>query len=159
MSVLDFICIFGAKYLFLASVAIAGLFFLRASTPIKKQMVIVSIIALPLVYLLTFVSSHLYYDSRPFVVDHFTPLVSHTPDNGFPSDHMLLSTYAAALLYPFAKKFSYILFVIAIVIGFSRVYVGVHHAIDILGSIVIIAVAVGSAYFLYQKVTKNSDLP
>ena len=47
---------------------------------------------------------HLYYNPRPFVVGNFTPLISHSVDNGFPSDHVLLASAIASILYFFSKK-------------------------------------------------------
>jgi undecaprenyl-diphosphatase len=105
------------------------------------MMLLLAVISLPIIYLLSKIGAYLYYDPRPFVVDHFTPLVSHDPDNGFPSDHVLLLSSMSALLYPFRKKISYLLFFVTAVVAISRVYVGIHHIVDVLGSF-LIAIAV-----------------
>lgn len=151
MSPFDFFFIFGAKYLYLLIIAIAGVCFLFLPRLLQKQMVALAFLAVPLVYLLTILSAHFYYDPRPFVLGHFTPLVPHDSDNGFPSDHVLLTGSIAALFYPFRKKWSYSFFVLTIIVAISRVYVGVHHITDIVGSAVIVGVAVGLAWFLLKK--------
>ena len=83
----------------------------------------------------------LYYDPRPFVVGHFQALISHAADNGFPSDHALLAAALVAvvgLIYiPLALPFA----LLAIVIDWTRVGVGLHHVIDVEGSSVFVALA------------------
>ncbi len=138
--------IFGAKYLYMVIVALAGLVFLTFPLVDKKRIVILAAISLPLVYILAKVGSHFYFDPRPFVVGHFTPLVSHSADNGFPSDHVLLTSAVAALFYPFSRKTSYLLFFLAGIVAVSRVYVGVHHTVDVLGSF---AFSLSVIFFVY----------
>ncbi|MCB9815813.1 phosphatase PAP2 family protein [Candidatus Nomurabacteria bacterium] len=122
-------------------------------------MIITSVIALPLILIITQITSHFYYDPRPFVVGNFTPLVPHDPDNGFPSDHTLLTMYVAALVYPHTKKIAYLLLVLAIMVGLSRVYVGIHHLTDVVGSTVIVLVAISGAYYLCDQKLKSISLP
>lgn len=80
---------------------------------------------------------HFIHDPRPFVVGHFTPLFAHAPDNGFPSDHTLLGAALAFATFPFSKKIGVLLLANAILVGSMRVAAGVHHWLDIIGSIVI----------------------
>ncbi len=83
----------------------------------------------------------LYFDPRPFVAGHFTPLLYHIPDNGFPSDHLLLVSVIAMIGTYWNKKLGAVLWILAVIIAIARVYVGVHHVIDVVGSMVI-AIAV-----------------
>lgn len=132
--------IIGAKYLIIVVAVIAGLFFLKQPGSIQNQILILSIIALPAIYLTAKIGGWLYYDPRPFVQGNFLPLIPHTPDNGFPSDHVLLGAAIACVLYPFSRTVSLTLLMLTGIIGISRVYVGVHHSIDIMGSALIAAV-------------------
>ena len=113
-----------------------------------------ALVALPAIYLIAKLISHFYYDPRPFVAGHFTPLIPHQADNGFPSDHTLLSAAIASIIYYFNKKLSIGLWVLTLIIGFSRVYAGIHHPVDILGS-VIIAIIVAPVAFLLTRKAKN----
>ncbi len=81
--------------------------------------------------------SQLINDPRPFVVGHFTPLVPHASDNGFPSDHTLLASFLGYAIVPFSRKIGILTLAVAACIGLSRVAVGVHHLEDILGSFII----------------------
>ena len=112
-------------------------------------MLLLAVIILPLTYVVAKIGSHLYFDPRPFVVMHVHPLIPHIADNGFPSDHELISAAFASILFVFNKKWGIVAFVLAILIGYSRVYTLVHHPLDIVGSFVIsIVVMVAVVYGL-----------
>ncbi|MDD5165575.1 MAG: undecaprenyl-diphosphatase [Candidatus Pacebacteria bacterium] len=149
---IDLIFIFGAKYLFVLSCIIAGWYFLTQSRPQQKKLVIFGLLSFILAYLLATLANHIYYDPRPFVVDGIAPLIPHAPDNGFPSDHTLLVSAIAAVFCFFNKKISAWLWIIALCVGISRVYVGVHHITDIVGSIAISIVSTYIVYWLFKKV-------
>jgi undecaprenyl-diphosphatase len=82
------------------------------------------------------------YDPRPFVVGHFTPLIAHATDNGFPSDHTLFSSFLGFAILKYFKKFGIVILVLAALIGIARIFAGVHHLEDIIGSFVIADIAV-----------------
>lgn len=135
------IFIFGAKYLFVLSPLIALYFFYRSDRDRQKEMVIFGFFSLPLTFLISILAKDLYFNPLPFVVRGFNPLISHAPNNGFPSDHVLLLASIASVVMFFDRKTAIYLWAIAIVVGLSRMYVGIHHLIDIGGSIVIALIA------------------
>ena len=145
---MDYFFIFGAKYFYLLVLALAFFWFLKQPKDKKKEILIFGLFALPVIYITAKLISLFYYDPRPFIQSHFTPLISHKADNGFPSDHTLISAAVSAVTYPFNKKLSVLLWVITALVGVSRIYVGVHHPIDVLGSMVIAAIA---AFVLYKS--------
>jgi len=134
---MNYIIIFCAKYLFLLIVILSGVVFWQLPKQKKKEMIIFSIISLPVIFLLSRVMAKLYFNPRPFVVENFLPLISHLPDNGFPSDHTLLSAALSMLVYYFNKKMGWLLLEISLIVGLARVAAGVHHLTDIFGSIII----------------------
>ena len=136
--------IFSAKYLFILAPIILGVYFLTRKWPAQKRMALFAIPAGPLAYLFGIIGNHLYYDPRPFVVGHFVPLVQHAADNGFPSDHTLLVAAFAAVGMYWDKRLGIALWVIAILVAASRVYVGVHHPIDVLASMAFALIAVSA---------------
>lgn len=148
---MDAAFIFAAKYLILFSIVILGAFFFVQPWPAQKRMALFAIPAGLLAYALGLLGNHVYFDPRPFVVGHFIPLVAHAPDNGFPSDHTLLAAALAAVGMLWNRWLGVALWVIAIVIAIARVYVGVHHAVDVIGSIVIACLAVLLAYAAYTR--------
>lgn len=148
--------IFGAKYLFIVILGIAFIYFIKQPRIKQKEMITFGIIALPIMYVILKLLALLYFDPRPFVVDHFTPLISHDPDNGFPSDHALLSGAAASIVYPYSKQIGLVLWMLTLLVGASRVYTGVHHPVDVLGSMgIAIIVASLTYYLLLPKMKAN----
>ena len=134
---LDSLIIFGAKYLYIVVVAVAIIYILRQPREKQKRILLLAIISLPIAYIVAKIGSWLYFDPRPFVVGNFTPLVPHVADNGFPSDHTLLTSAIASVIYVFNKKIGVLLWILALIVGISRVSAGIHHPVDILGSIII----------------------
>ncbi len=124
-------------------------FFLRLSREKKMEIAIFAIITLPAIYLTAKIASLLYFNPRPFVVGNFTPLIEHANNNGFPSDHTLLSGAIAMVVYFFSKKIGVFLLILAFLVGFARVLAGVHHFVDIMGSIVIAGVV---SFVMYKYV-------
>jgi undecaprenyl-diphosphatase len=141
---MDIFIIFVAKYLLFVSTAIALVYFLKQSRSRQKEILIFALIFLPLSYIVAKIVSHFYFDPRPFVVRGFTPIIPHAQDNGFPSDHTLLGAAIAFAIFRFNKKLGLLLLYLTILVGVARVLSGVHHSIDIAGSIVI----VGTVYLL-----------
>ncbi len=148
---LDTLSIFAANYLWYAIMGIAVVYFLMQSRPRQKRMLIFAALVLPLVYIVSLIGGALYDDPRPFVAGHFTPLIPHKPSNGFPSDHVLWSAATAAIIFPNNKYLSLILWLLAVLVGASRVYVGVHHPIDILGSIAMAVVVTSIVYLIITR--------
>ncbi len=148
---MDTVFIFGAQYLIYFSLGIGGIYFLIQPLDTKKKMLIVGILALLLVTLSGFLANHLYTNPRPFVVGHFTPLIPHIPDNGFPSDHVLLAAAVAAVVFIFSRRVGICLGIIALAIAISRVYVGVHHPIDVTASVIIAILSTWLVYAIYKK--------
>ena len=70
---------------------------------------------------------------RPFVAGHFQPLIAHAPDASFPSDHLAVLGAVALGLWFAARRLALLTVLIAAVVAFARVYVGVHYVTDVAG--------------------------
>lgn len=149
-NITNLIFIFGAKYLYLIIMVIFFIWFLTQPQLRKKEILIIVCICLPLVFIISKFAGSLYYNSRPFVLGHFQPLIPHQADNGFPSHHALLVCVIATIIFIFSRRIGFVLWILALFVGFSRVYVGVHHVIDIVGSMLIAIIPVALVYFFIK---------
>jgi undecaprenyl-diphosphatase len=143
---LDTLSIFGAKYLFIVIAGIALVYFLKQPRSRQRRIVIFAALTLPLTYIVSKIGALLYNDPRPFVAGHFIPVIPHEPDNGFPSDHVLLCAGIAAVIYPSSKSLSLILWALTLLVSMSRVHTGLHHPVDIIGSIIMAIVVAAIVY-------------
>ncbi len=133
----DALAVFGAEYLFLAVVAIGSIVFLKQAAPTRRRMIFLAAFSWPTILIVAGLLSLFYDNPRPFVERGFIPLIPHAPNNGFPSDHALLCAAIASTLRPFQKQAALATWLLTVLVGFSRVYAGIHHPIDILGSMII----------------------
>ena len=148
---MDALIIFGANYLYLVVVGVAAVYTLLQPRAERKRILLLASIALPLAYIIAKIGSLAYYDPRPFIVGNFTPLVPHVPDNGFPSDHTLLTAALASVVYAHSKKVGVGLWIFTLGVGASRVAAGVHHSIDIVGSVLIASSVTYAIYFFLKR--------
>lgn len=154
---MDSLIIFGAEYLYFFSIATFVLYFSIQQKRMKRSIVVTSAIFFPAAYMMAKIGSFLYDNPRPFMTDAVIPLIPHAADNGFPSDHMLLVSAIAAILYMYNRKFGIVACVLAFFVGISRVYAGVHHWIDIAGSatIVVIIMVIIQGFILKNNETSE----
>jgi undecaprenyl-diphosphatase len=149
---MNYVIIFGAKYLYLVAAIIAIGYFFSLPRDKRRSFFLFSIIDFISVYLVGLFAGYLYNNPRPFVSDGITPLISHAANNGFPSDHTLLTAAFASIIYCYNKKLGIILFIISVLVGLSRVFAGIHHYVDILGSLIIAIVITYIVYKFSEKI-------
>lgn len=98
-----------------------------------------------LALLINVVISHVWFRPRPFtVLPHgtYTELVPHSNDASFPSDHTSGSFgFAAASWGKNQKWISYSFTILAVIVMFARVYVGVHYPTDVLAGMIVGVIA------------------
>ena len=134
--------IFCANYLFILVLIFASLYFVRLPLDLQIKMLVLGTTAAIISYGVACVAGWIYFDPRPFVEGHFKPLIPHDAENGFPSDHVLLVSCVASVISVFNFRFSLVLWVLTFLVGYARVYVGVHHFQDIFASMTIAGVVV-----------------
>jgi len=87
-----------------------------------------------------------WYHARPFVVGAGHAFMRHAPDSSFPSDHGTVMFTAALVLAssaaPAARRFGIALLPLACAVAWSRIFLGIHWPMDMLGAL---GMAVGAA--------------
>jgi undecaprenyl-diphosphatase len=153
------ILLFLAKYLIGIAVLTAGIYWLLQPRKEKLRLLIFGAIALIITVVLMKIGAALYYDPRPFVTQHITPLYPHGPDNGFPSDHTILAAAIAVILYSSSKRIGLIVFGMAFLIGLARVLGHIHSPIDIVGSFVFALIGGLAAYYATPRIMRSFHKP
>ncbi|MBI2010632.1 MAG: phosphatase PAP2 family protein [Candidatus Colwellbacteria bacterium] len=93
-----------------------------------------------------------YYRPRPFVDFSFDPLISHPLNSSFPSGHMAFLIPLSLVLWFLNKKAGSVFILASLIVGFSRIAVGVHWPSDILGGILIGIAGFVLAQLILKKV-------
>lgn len=92
-----------------------------------------------------------YYEPRPFMTHHVHQLIPHSVDSSFVSDHSVLVFSIAFMMLLRNDIWKYPVLLWAIVVGVSRVFVGVHYPADIIGGALISYVVSGLVKKSYKK--------
>ena len=97
--------------------------------------------------------SMVYYHPRPFAEGLGTLLISHAPDSSFPSDHTA-AMFGFALPFLFFRKYRWgtIFVALATLVGYARVFCGVHFPFDIIGGFLVALIVVVVLYILREPV-------
>ena len=159
---MDSFVIFLAKYLVLGIGLLAVIAWLSLNRPEKTRFIGTLLLAAILAYSLSRLASIFYYHPRPFVSEHIKPLIAHANDNGFPSDHTWFSMTVATVVYFFNRRWGGIAFILTLIIGLGRIWAHLHYPVDILGGLIIGAMAGIIAYQTYRnwpKVISNARRP
>ena len=126
--------IFIANDLLYCMILLFAWFWLRGNYDTKKQ-ILKAFIFTSIAILISQCISHVYYHPRPFVMEVGRTLIYHAPNGSFPSDHMLIfSSIAFSYLFSAQRKLGISLLVMAWLVPWSRVYLGVHFPLDMLGA-------------------------
>jgi len=128
-------------YVFLLIFAIA---WLRGSREIKTGIIKAAIFT-AITLSISEVLSAVLNTPRPFVMEVGRTLIEHAPTGSFPSNHMsIFSGIAFAYYFSAQRDLGRILLWTAWLVAWSRIYVGVHFPIDMVGAF-LIALAVNLA--------------
>lgn len=142
---LDQFMIFGTKYLvyimFILTLILAWFGKIK-----ERKTLLLIILGLPISILIIIGIHQFYFEPRPFVTFNFLPVVSEAADSAsFPSRHATIASVIAFAYTYFKSKWALVFWLAMLWIGLSRVFVGVHYPLDILGGFATAAVALSIA--------------
>lgn len=133
---LDMLMIFFADYLIFISFFLIAFSWFQKDVNNKKALLL-TILSLIVGFFIIKSIVFFYYEPRPFITYPISPLISHSADDSFPSDHTsILAIITFSFLFYKTYFFKFLL-TSTILTGFSRVYVGVHYPLDILGGFLV----------------------
>ena len=134
--VLDQLMIFGSTYLIYLTFLFILFLGFKGGTKAKKAFLLI-LLGIPIAVLLIKVIHLFLYEPRPFVNFHFLPVVAEAADASFPSRHATIASVIAFSYTYFKSKWSTLFLLIMAWIGLSRIYVGVHYPLDIIGGFLV----------------------
>ena len=147
---MDTLASFIAQYFYVIVIIVAVLYLIWYYRLRLISLGVAAIFISGLSYVLSLVGTQLFYDPRPFIESGTAALISSSTDNGFPSDHTLLVAIVAAVVTVANWKAGLVVWAMALLVGLARVYARVHHLIDIVGSLALVA-AVLLLYWLISS--------
>jgi len=134
---LDRLAVFFSDYAGYVLVAVLVLLFIFKSARLSRFMVLVALISAAVSRgIITTIIRFFYHHPRPFDVLAVKQLI---PESGysFPSGHAALYFALSMGVYFYNKKLGTAFFVVSILMGVARIFVGVHWPADILGGALI----------------------
>lgn len=133
---LDNIMIFTSKYVIYIFMGMLLLHLilsiLRKNNNTKKIVIVTAFITLTNVFF-SFIIGKLCPIDRPFVHHSVNLLYYHKLTPSFPSDHSIVTLTIALGISKYNKVLGIILILLSAAVGFSRIYVGHHYPLDIIG--------------------------
>lgn len=159
----EFITFFGDKGWFFIALGVILLLFLK-----HRKAGVCILLAIVLGGLFTnIILKNAVQRPRPYTVEEFKILwqavgASKESEFSFPSGHTT-SAFACAMAFFLSKnkKYSWTLFIFALLVAFSRIYLVVHYTTDVIGGIISGSLAGVIAYFItnliYKVIEKNSQ--
>ena len=102
-------------------------------------------------------AGHVHFDARPFVRLGVAPLITHSTDNGFPSEHSAVAAFFGAILCFIDVPAAAVAILTAIAIGVARIYALVHWPIDVVAGWCIGTLPAVVAMYLWRARKRISD--
>ncbi|WP_042959332.1 undecaprenyl-diphosphate phosphatase [Erwinia tasmaniensis] len=132
---------FCARYLIaVVPLLIIGLWLWGPRNQLTAQRVLVAKTGIALLYALSIAwcLAQLFPHSRPFAVGIGHQLLAHAPDGSYPSDHgTVIFTFAIAFISWHRVGSGMVLMLAGVLIAWSRVYLGIHWPLDMLGAVLV----------------------
>lgn len=141
---LDDLMVFSATYLIYLAAAVAALVALPVLRRREWPPLLTAASSVVLAFVLGVLASKLFFEPRPFTTHpDIVLLIPHAAGKSFPSDHATAAfAIAFAVLAFLSRRWGLVLLAAAVLIGFARVYAGIHYPGDIAGSALVAGLAV-----------------
>ncbi|HST47971.1 phosphatase PAP2 family protein [Jatrophihabitans sp.] len=132
-----------ADYLLFAMAALALLVWaVGIDRQARTRTAVAAVLGAAFAVLLLTIAAGLHTDPRPFVQNpSLHPLIKHSADNGFPSDHCIAAGLLTSLLAFRHRRTGVVLAAAAVLLAAARVAAHVHHLQDVVAGLALGALA------------------
>ncbi|WP_315071531.1 phosphatase PAP2 family protein [uncultured Clostridium sp.] len=140
-TILDKIMIFFSEYgpyIFMAAIVIVFILGLKQKNCENRKIAVSTVVVTVINLIINIIVRSIFHVDRPFVHNKVNLLLPHDSASSFPSNHATGTMSIALGLEKYNKLLSRILTILSIIIGFSRVYVGHHYPMDVIGAYIIV---------------------
>jgi undecaprenyl-diphosphatase len=148
---------FGSPYFMIPAYLVVMFYYSRQKK--KKEAILIGVVAVISV-LSIFLLKDLFHRHRPL-----SPLIPGVTGYSFPSGHSLSGfTFSGIMIYLILKSnipryrkwiFSVLLFIFAVLIGMSRIYLRVHFPSDVLGGLLVTTVWLSLTFMIVTEIEKR----
>ncbi len=123
---------------------------------LNRRLALVAVVACVVAFIIDYFLGLAWYRNRPFVDHQVVLLVKHAANSSFPSNHAAGAFAIAISVWASSRRrwAGFFLFLWAIVIGFSRIFVGVHYPTDVMAGFVVALVSTFIAYILRPVIVR-----
>lgn len=143
-----YVAIFCAKFL----VYIIPLHIIYLFLQCEYNLALKIIVALCVAIIFSLLLGHLFYEPRPFLIQHDLAIMKHRDSSSFPSNHaMVFAVYVYFLVRYVRNSSKYVALCFMLLTCWARIFTAIHYPIDIIGGIII---GITSA-FLVDKIRKK----
>jgi len=126
----------------------------RKQVHAQRHLVVKVALAIATSLALSWTMGQLFPHERPFAAGIGYNFLQHAADNSFPSDHgTVIFTFALAFLFWHRLWSGLVLMAVGVAIAWSRIYLGVHWPMDMLGGFLCGLIGCMVAQLLWQSVS------
>ncbi|MEV5039619.1 undecaprenyl-diphosphatase [Bacillus sp. AFS026049] len=145
--------VFIAEYMIFFLV-LAVLMFLFSRNNKNRIMVFCAFIALVISEILAKIAGQFHSNYQPFAeLPNVNKLVEKAVNNSFPSDHTIIFFSFCITFWLFKRGWGFLWGILAVLVGISRIWVGVHYPADVLVGAIISIVSVMIVYKIVLKLS------
>jgi undecaprenyl-diphosphatase len=143
--------IFMAEYMVFVLAFIALIFWFTRREE-NRMMIISATISFILAEMIGKIAGTLHSNNQPFAeLSNVNKLIEKAVDNSFPSDHTILFFAFCMTFFIYQKRWRYIWIMLALVVGISRIWVGVHYPADVIVGAIISIFSTFIASFIVSR--------